>query len=42
MVGNGLWSDEEKPLQFKKLETGGSRMVFMGEDGEIYIYKMEK
>lgn len=32
----------EEPLQFKKLETGGSRMAFLGEDGEIYIYKMGK
>ena len=30
----------KEPVKFRKVETGGSKMAFFGEDGVVYIYKM--
>ena len=34
--------DGKELVKFRKVETGGSKMAFFGEDGKVYIYKMEK
>lgn len=37
-----LYGNGKEPVKFRKVETGGSKIAFFGEDEEVYIYKMEK